>query len=59
MSVREGEREGKRSNEGSVHFLAPCSLSLLELVLLPDPDELDSSSLSSELLLLLALSREE
>ena len=37
----------------------PGSESLLELVLEPDPEELDSSSLSSELLLLLALRRED
>ena len=40
------------------HF-PPCSESLDELVLEPEPDELESSSESSELELLLALRRDD
>ena len=64
---RERERQTEREREkgggglrGLVTHFPPCSESLDELVLEPEPDELESSSSdSSELELLLALSRED
>ena len=59
---RESEKEEGRERElrGLVTHFPPCSESLDELVLEPEPDELESSSSdSSELELLLALSRED
>ena len=64
MSEREREREREREMDRLKGLLAthfpPCSESLDELVLEPEPDALESSSSeSSELELLLALSRDD